>query len=327
MGFEEEVRPVMRLLLLLFLPGCAFLAPKVNNEPPALHDMEEPLALHEEPKDEAERRALPSGSFTGVYVRQSAESLDQLGEAPEGVLVERVVENSPAHFAGLRKSDLIVEADGKPIGYRSEWRRLELETPPGSKLRIVYDRAGAEREVTLETVRRAEPADRQGTERFREEDQVGVVVRTATEVEARGAGLGPGGGAVVVGMARTSPWRAAGIVYGDLIVEIGGNPVDHPNVVLQTIRDAPENARIPVVFLRQGERREVEAPVSRRAQEQQIAQVPLLYYYEKDRDRKKFWVFFGAYKRIVTPAARETTVLWLFKFRRGDSDRLEEVSE
>jgi len=318
---------VIRYLPLFLLSGCAFLAPKINQEPPALHDMEEPLALHEEPDDEAARRELPSGSFTGVFVRESTQSLDQLGSAPEGVLVERVVENSPAQFAGIERGDLVVEADGKPIRYLSEWRKLELETAPGAEIRIVLDRAGAERETKLTTERRAAPAARQDTERFREENRVGVVVRTATEVEARAAGLGPGGGAVIVGLARTSPWRAAGLVYGDLIVEANGREISHPNVLLEVIREAPENAKLKVAFTRGGERREVEAAVSRRAQEQQIAQVPLLYYYEKDRDRKRFWVFFGAYKRIVTPAARETTVLWLFKFRSGDSDRLEEVSE
>ena len=36
--------------------------------------------------------------------------------------------------------------------------------------------------------------------------------------EARAAGLGPGGGAVVVGLSERSPWRAAGLRFGDLIV-------------------------------------------------------------------------------------------------------------
>ncbi|MHC4938281.1 MAG: PDZ domain-containing protein [Planctomycetota bacterium] len=317
----------MSRLLLLLLPGCAFLAPKINKTPPALYDMEEPLALHQEPEDELQRRDLPAGSFTGVYVKAAAESLEDLGEEPDGVLVDRVVENSPGQFAGLEKGDLILEANGKPVQYESEWRKLELESKPQTRIEVLYDRAGSERACTVVTAERAAPADRKAAQRFREEDRVGIVVRTATEVEARAAGLGPGGGAVVVGMAQTSPWRKAGLRYGDLIIESGGTPIDHPNVLLQAIRDAPNKGSVKLVFVRDGARMEIDGAVSRRAQEQQIAQVPLLYYFERDRDQRKFWVFFGIYKRVVTAAARETTILWFFKFRSGDSDRLEEVKE
>ncbi|MHC4953770.1 MAG: PDZ domain-containing protein [Planctomycetota bacterium] len=317
-----------RRILLLLLPGlmgCSLLAPRINKKSPALYDMEEPLALHQEPADEQERLALPSGGFTGVYVTDARQSLEELGEAPEGVLVDRVVENSPGEFAGLVKGDLVLEADGKPIQYSSAWRNLELESAPGAKLRVLYDRAGAELEATIEVAARARAADRQPAQRFREEDRTGIVVRTATEVEARGAALGPGAGAVIVGMARTSPWRTAGLVYGDLIVQVGDKPVDHPNVLLAAIREAPKKGKLQLVYLRGQERLEIEVPVSRRAQEQQIIDVPLLYYYEKDGDRVVSWYFFAIYKHTRTAAARETRILWIFKFRAGDSDRLEEV--
>jgi C-terminal processing protease CtpA/Prc len=327
MGFEEEVRTVSRLLLLLLLPGCAFLAPKINKTAPALYNMEEPLALHKEPEDELVRRELPAGSFTGVYVKAAAESLEDLGEEPAGVLVDRVVENSPGQFAGIEKGDLILEANGAPVRYESEWRKLELESKPGTKLEVLYDRAGVERTAAIIAKERAQAAGRSVVQRFREEERVGIVVRTATEVEARAAGLGPGGGAFVVGLGLTSPWRKAGLRFGDLIVEAGGKPVDHPHVLLQAIRDAPEKGSVKLVYLRDKQRVELEAAVSRRAQEQQLTQVPLLYYFERDRDQKKFWVFFGIYKRVVTAAAKETTVLWFFKFRSGDSDRLEEATE
>jgi len=83
---------------------------------------------------EEERRALPSGGFTGVFVTDARQSLEDLGEAPEGVLVDRIVENSPGDFAGLQKGDLIVEADGKPVQYASAWRALELAAQPGSRI-------------------------------------------------------------------------------------------------------------------------------------------------------------------------------------------------
>jgi hypothetical protein len=55
--------------------------------------------------------------------------------------------------------------------------------------------------------------------------------------------------------------------------------------------------------------------------------IPLLYGYEKDRDRKKTWVFFWVYQHTRTPVAWETRLFWFFVLRGGDADRLEEVEE
>ena len=63
------------------------------------------------------------------------------------------------------------------------------------------------------------PPDREPAETFREEQHAGIVVRTATEVEARAAGLGAGGGAVLIGLAANSPWRQKGLRFGDVILK------------------------------------------------------------------------------------------------------------
>ncbi|MBI5364967.1 MAG: PDZ domain-containing protein, partial [Planctomycetes bacterium] len=103
--------------------------------------------------------------------------------------------------------------------------------------------------------RRARAAKRAEAERFREEAKAGVVVRTATEVEARAAGLAPGAGAVVVGLARKSPWRAAGVRFGDLVVTVDGEPVAHPEVLMSALRTKAGPLRLGL--LRDGARIEL----------------------------------------------------------------------
>jgi len=269
----------VRILALccLLLPAC--FGPKLPRHQVALADMEEPLALHGAPDDEEAREELALGGFTGAYVADSRQSLEEMDREPEGVLVTRVVENGPADVAGLRDGDLILEADGKELAWASEWRKLELAAQPGQEIEVVYDRAGAEREARIVAAARLHPAGREDPDRFREEDRVGIVVRTATEVEARGAGLGPGGGAVLVGMSRTSPWRGAGLKFGDVIIEADSKPVSHPHVLLRAIRDAPKDGIVKLVYVRGGKRSPVDVPVSRRAQETLKTSIPLLYYY------------------------------------------------
>ena len=318
----------MRILLLLFLfPACSFLEGKLATKKPPLFDMEEPLALFAEADDEGQRQALPAGGFTGAYVTDARRSLEEMEDEPEGVLVMRVVENSPAAAAGLSEGDLIVLADGQPLQWASEWRALELAAAPDSVLKVTYDRAGVEHAAQLTVVARVHLPERQEADRFREEDKVGIVLRTATEVEARAAGLGPGGGAVVVGLSRASPWRKAGLRFGDLIVEVGGESVAHPHVLLKAIRDAPRDGRLALVYLRGVKRHTVSAPVTKRASRIHKISIPLLLDIEEDRGTKTVSILLGLYKRTRTPAAWEVRLLWFIKIRGGDADRLEEVKE
>jgi len=318
--------------LLLFL-SAPFLVACVGSElarqPPPLAGMEEPLERMAPPDDEAQRLALPKGSFTGLVVGDSRASLDAMLGEPEGVLVVSVVENSPADAAGIEPGDLVLEARAaEPLVLRwpSEWRALELALEPGTTLALVVDRAGAERTCELTTIARVRAAERGPSERIREEQRVGVVLRTATEVEARAAGLGPGGGAVVVGLTRESPWRAAGVVFGDLIRAIDGVAVAHPAVVVDRIRSAPEDGTLELELVRAGQRLTLAARVSARAQELTQLWIPLLFRHRKEHDHSSTSALLGLYRHERTPAAWRLRLFWLLRFSGGDADRLESLS-
>ena len=200
---------------------------------------------------------------------------------------------------------------------------MELDAPPGATLVVGYDRAAVEREARIEVVARVRPAARVGVARYRDEEKVGVVVRTATEVEARAAGLGPGGGAVIVGLARGSPWRGAGLRFDDLIVAANDEPVAHPQVVLNAIRDADD--AVTLAYVRDGERHTVRAPVTRRAGEMKEFSIPLLYSYQKDRGVEETSILMGLFGLEKTPAAWRCRLLWIITFSGGAADRLEDV--
>ena len=328
-----RIRALAPLLALAAIcAGCrVFSARELPSEPPPLAGMEEPLALQGEPEDEAERLALPPGGFTGVRVSDARRSLDDLlGEPAGGVLVASIVENSPGDAAGLAEGDLLLEVrkgGGEPLAldWPSQWRELELESAPGTRLSVLYDRAGVEGEAEIVVEARVRPAEREPLERLREEERVGVVVRGTSEVEARAAGLGPGAGAVVVGLSLDSPWRAAGLRFGDLITEVNARAVDHPQELLEEIRTAPEDASLALAYLRDGERRALEVRLSERASQVTHVEIPLFYSFERERDATTTSVLLGLLRIRRTKAAWDVRLLWLFSFGAGDSDRLEEV--
>jgi len=312
------------------LAGCSALgAGALPTEPPPLIGMEEPPALFREPDDEEARLALEAGAFSGVVMGDARDSLDALLDEPEGVLVTRVVENSPGDAAGIVEGDLVLAyqtpAGEVSLAWPSEWRALELESPPGTRVTLVLDRAGRERAAELELVARVHPAARGTALRLREEERVGVVVRTATEAEARALGLAPGGGAVVVGLARSSPWRAAGLLFEDAIRAVDGTPLAHPQALFAAIRAAPEDGTLVLTVVRDGLELELEVPVSRRRSAISGFKIPLVYSYEAERGAKRTSVLLGLYLHERTPAAWRMRILWFISFGGGDADRLEEV--
>lgn len=328
------MRFVPAWLCLGLATGCGFLAGELPSERPPLHDLEEPTALLAEPDDEAARKSLATGTFTGIYVKDGAESLEALeGGESVGVLVTQVIENSPGHAAGIQVDDLLLEVwvdaatEPAPLGWASHWRKLELESAPGSGWRVVYEREGREREATLTVTPRVAAPLREAGVRLREEERVGVVLRTPTEVEARAAGLPPGAGAVVVGLSRGSPWRSDGVQFQDLITKVDGQVVGQPNVVLDAIRAAPEASVLTLELRRGSEVLSLPTRLSSRDSDLTKFSIPILFSHEKERTRSDTSLLLGLLGYEETPAAWEFTLLWLIKLRGGDADRLEEAKE
>ncbi|MBM3974894.1 MAG: PDZ domain-containing protein [Planctomycetes bacterium] len=324
-----RLRPLLPLLLLPFA-ACSLLPDRLPDKAPALTDMDEPLDLRAEPDDEAARAKLALGMFSGLKVADARDSLAaKLGDEDPALKVIEIVENSPAAAAGVQVDDLLLEVAVGDTGTRaltrpSEWRDVELRAEAGKPMQLTLDRGGRAVRATLTLQPRVAPLPRQATQRFREEDRVGVVFRTATEVEARAGGLAPGAGAVLVGMSRRSPWRAAGLRYGDLITAVDGATVAHPETLLQALR-APDRETVKLAYRRGDATAEVAAPLTTRAQELQKISVPLLYSYEHARSATEWSAVIGMLNYRSTKAAWRVRLLWLISFGGGDSDQLLEV--
>ncbi len=315
-------------VVLAGLFGCAAELPKQS---PPLAAMQEPPALLVEPSDELERAALDPGAFSGIEVADARASLDALLEAPEGIAVARVVENSPAAQAGIVPGDLLLSARVLPDGpeqdlsWPSEWRDLELKSAAGSEIEVNLDRAGATKRTRLLMTARYRPAERIAVARLREDQRAGIVVRGATEVEARKAGMGPGAGAVIVGLSGDSPWRKADLRFGDLIVAVDGEPLGAPDVLIERIRGAKPGAELELDVQRAGVALKLRAPLSQREQELSEFSIPLVFTYEHTRTGTETSFLFGLFHYESTRAAWAVRLLWLIKFSGGDSDQLEEL--
>ena len=69
----------------------------------------------------------------------------------QGAIVTSVLENSPAEKAGLKEQDIITKIDGKMIRSSQDVKNTVGFTAPGSELKILVNRDGKEKELTLVT--------------------------------------------------------------------------------------------------------------------------------------------------------------------------------
>lgn len=81
--------------------------------------------------------------FLGVSIQPvSADIASALGlDKPEGVLVADVSDKTPASKAGLKRGDIIVAVDGKPMKTPRDLTRIIGSTEPGTKVKISLLRA------------------------------------------------------------------------------------------------------------------------------------------------------------------------------------------
>ena len=319
------MRTAAYLSLLAATSACS-LSPDIAEQPTALADMEEPLDLRMEPNDESARLALPIGSFSGIYLTDARSTLAAKLDSPGSAEIGKVVENSPAQFGGLQAGDIVLEVEvaggeAQTINRPSEWRKIELATKPGTEITMFVDRAGREAKTEFTLAPRVHAAARQLSEQFREEQRAGVVIRTATEVEARAAELGPGAGAVIIGLSANSPWRSAGLRFEALLVAIGDQPLTHPQQLLDAARD-PARSSLALTYIRKGARQTVTANLSDRAHLMREITVPLVFSYEVNRGKTEWSFLLGIMKYRSTAAAWRFRLLWVIGFGGGDADRL-----
>ena len=90
--------------------------------------------------------------YLGVGTQTVTSDLgDQLGLSKDakGVVVTDIFPDSPAEKAGLKSSDVVLEANGKPIASTEELRLMIAEMMPGSKIALKIVRNGQPSVITV----------------------------------------------------------------------------------------------------------------------------------------------------------------------------------
>lgn len=208
------------------------------------------------------------GSEIGVSVRELRADEVSNAKQSSGAVVDEVHEGSPGARAGLRSGDVVVEFDGERVRGVRDFSRLVRETPPGRTVKTGVVRKGErltldvtpqeggrlsdlapyiEREI--ERGVRAIPRDFE-LEIPQRISRVRLGVSLAPLTDQLASYFGVREGALVTAVDADSPAARAGLLAGDVITAIAGEPVADPGDVTAAIRRSGSGAAVGIRITR-----------------------------------------------------------------------------
>ena len=256
-----KAKYLLGLLPALILTAGLVLA---QDAPPA------PPAPPDEPLEQNFSFFVSGDGFLGIYAENiSRENMGryQMNQV-RGVGVTRIVKDSPAEKAGLRKDDVILRIDNENITSVRKLNRIVSELAPDQSVRISVSRGGSEQEVTATIGKRSntsfagdffregmEPKEWKFEGPLRErllEDhgdltfmlnnsrRIGVSTMELTKQLADYFGITGGKGVLVTSVTDDGPAAKAGVRAGDVITAVDGEAIDSPGDISRVINRKKE---------------------------------------------------------------------------------------
>jgi Do/DeqQ family serine protease len=158
-----------------------------------------------------------------------------LKDARGGVLIADIVPDGPAQKAGLRRGDVLLSLDGRPVTSADELRLRVSQLRPGSKVEIEYLRGGERSRMTIElgTLPGSDVAPgRGGANQFVE----GIEVSRITDELRQELQLPDDARGVVVTAVDRRSRYASLLQMGAVIEQVNQRPVSDPREAREALR-------------------------------------------------------------------------------------------
>jgi len=189
--------------------------------------------------------------WIGVQIQPvTADIADSLGmKDAHGALVAEPQQGSPAAKAGIKSGDVIVSLDGAPIPDARTLARRISGMAPGTQVKIGVFRDGKEEQLSMtlgelpkQVTARATTEDH-GTTQGTTIPRLGLSLAPAANVSGAGTQ-----GVVVTDVDPDGAAAAHGFKTGDVILDVGGQPVNAPADVRRAMQDARAGGKHTVLM-------------------------------------------------------------------------------
>jgi len=185
--------------------------------------------------------------YIGVLVNPiTPEIAAQLGMPKDikGPIVGEVVEGQPAAIAGLKPYDVFLEFNKVPIHTPDDLINAVTAVPVGQSVAIKVWRNGQEKTMTLKVMQRPGAKElAKGPKKEKKKNKVsrldtGMTLEDLTPEIARELGLAKGAqGVVVASTEYGGPADKAGVVRGDVIMEVNRKPIKDSDAFYAIVKE------------------------------------------------------------------------------------------
>ncbi len=191
--------------------------------------------------------------WLGVLIQDVTRELaDSFGlDKPQGVLVARVLPDSPAEKAGFEVGDVILEFNSEKVHNSSQLPPMVGQTPVDRSVPVKVLRNGRTKRLSV-TIGELPAEDElrvsQGGESKGESNRLGVTVVALTDEQRKELELG--GAGVIVKSVEEGPAQDAGIKQGDVIVSLNNEKVSSVKRFEELVRELPAGKSVAVLIHR-----------------------------------------------------------------------------
>ena len=184
--------------------------------------------------------------WLGVTVQDLTEDLSKYFGLPDknGVLVAKILENSPAQKAGIKEGDIIKQFDNKPINNTKELLSMVGKSEVGRRVKIVVNRNKKELALEAEVGERPKDLEKLTQEISTPDKWRGLSVQDLSPDITRSFAIEEKKGVVVVEVEPDSQAEEAGIIPGDVITEINKSKINNLSDYNRVIKGLKGNCLI-----------------------------------------------------------------------------------
>ena len=193
--------------------------------------------------------------WLGVLVQElSPELREKLGlEDEQGALVSDVTKESPAEQAGIQRGDLITSFDGTPVTEMSDLPGVVAMTPVGKEVVVEVLRKGRTRQFKVKVGELPIPQEEtEASGEMPSTPQLGLGLKEVTPEFSQRFGLPVATGLVVVQVVPDSPAAEAGMMPGDVILEVEQEAVEKVDDFIALTKDLQPGDSVLMLVYRGG---------------------------------------------------------------------------
>ncbi|MCX8058477.1 MAG: Do family serine endopeptidase [Spirochaetes bacterium] len=170
-----------------------------------------------------------------------------------GAIVVYVDKNSPAEKAGIKPGDLIIELNGQKIKDMADLRNKVMMMPAGKEviLKIIRIENDKKQEMNIKVILGKRPSEI--TQGVLESNWLGVQISSLNDqIKQKYNIYGIDKGVVVIQVKRDSLADRAGIIEGDVIMQINDFEIKNVDDFYSTLEKVKDNKKFRFIIYRRG---------------------------------------------------------------------------